>query len=362
MKALSAVFLFISILSQSACSILEVQGEIPSIARIDTWLADDEYGRALASLEHIPANTPDFAAYVSKRKQAESLAADYEQRILHELGRIPDKEDSASKLSLLDRALQKHPDSDVLRKQHKALLKQHLRRVRKLDAEALLVRAQLLYNKLPLHEQDARESPINISAHFRLQSMRGEISDMHNRLMAMARLLLDDDQLMLANRCLLQARQFPADQTSLSKLDDLQKQVNSRLKAITDKERKQQSTKRKNLGKQLQNDIATALKDQQLVKAGKLLKELGRLMPNNPDYLRLKLQHREKVSLIVKKKISLGNKLYRQEKIDQARKVWEEALKLDPDNKTLQTSILRARHVMEKLKSLRQQQNTSEVQ
>ena len=55
-------------------------------------------------------------------------------------------------VEVLDRALEKYPNSDVLRDQHKVLLKQHLRRVRRLDAEALLVRAQLLYNKLPVGE------------------------------------------------------------------------------------------------------------------------------------------------------------------------------------------------------------------
>jgi tetratricopeptide (TPR) repeat protein len=358
MKVLSVLFLFAALLSQTACSVLEVQGGIPSIKQIDAWIADDEYGHALTSLEHIPVNTPNFAAYVSKRKEVELLAEKYEQRVLKELERISDKKDSASKLSLLDGALEKYPASDILRKRRKVLITEHLRRVRRLDAEALLVRAQLLYNKLPLHEQDARESPINFSAHFKLQSMRGEISDMHNRLMAMASLLLDDNELTLANRCLLQARKFPADQASLDKLEALQKQINGRLKNIAKKRIKRLTKKKEHHSKKLQHDINEAINANMLVKAGNLLNELGKLTPDNPDYLKLKLQHHEKVSVIIKEKIAQGNALYRQEKIYQAKKVWEEALKLDPKNKTLQTSILRAEHVLDKLRSLRQQQNT----
>jgi tetratricopeptide (TPR) repeat protein len=359
MKALPVLFLFATLLSQTACSMLEVQGSIPSIKKVDAWVADDEYGRALTSLEHIPANNPNFAAYVSKRKEVESLAEKYEQRVLKELERISDKQDSASKLSLLDRALDKYPASDVLREQRKVLLREHLRRVRKLDAEALLVRAQLLYNKLPLHEQDARESSINISAHFKLQSMRGEISDMHNRLMAMASLLLDDNELGLANRCLSQARQFPADQASLDKLEVLQKEIDGRLKLIAEKKIKRVTRQKKHYSKKLQRDINEAIRANQLVKAGKLLDELEKLAPDNPNYLKLKLQHREKVGVIVKESITRGNALYRQEKIYQAKKVWEEALKLDPKNKTLQNSISRAKHVLDKLRNLRRQQNTS---
>jgi tetratricopeptide (TPR) repeat protein len=365
MKALTVLFLTTILLSQTACSILEVQGGIPSMAKVDAWVADDEYGRALTSLEHIPANTPEFAAYVSKRKEVESLAQKYEQQILKELARITDKEDSASKLSLLDRALEKYPGSDILRNQQKVHLKQHLRHVRKLDAEALLVRAQQLYNKLPLHEQDARKSPINFSAHFKLQSMRGEIADMHNRLATMAGLLLDDNELGLANRCLDQARQFPADQASLNKLVALQKQIDGRHKQIADRQKKIADKKSKRLvqkkkrdRKRLQQDIDLAINANQLLKAGRLLNKLGKLGPDNPNYLKLKLQHRDKVSVVVKEKITQGNTLYRQEKISQARQVWEEALKLDPGNKTLQTSILRARHVLDKVKKLRQQQNT----
>lgn len=359
MKALAVLFLIFSLISQTACSFLEVHGGIPSMNKIDAWVADDEYGRALTSLEHIPANTPNFTAYVSKRKEVALLSVAYEKRILRELTEIPDQQDTATRLSLLDKALEKHPASDVLRKQHKVLLKQHLRRVRKLDAEALLVRAQLLYNKLPLHEQDARESAINLSAHFTLQNMRGEISDMHNRLMAMAGLLVEDNELAVANRCLSQARQFPSDLASLEKLEVLQKQIDERLKKIAEKKIKRQTKKKETYSKELQNDISDAINSNKLITAGKLLDKLGRLSPNNPDYLRLKLLHREKVSVIVKRNINRGNTLYRQEKIKQAKKVWEDALKLDPNNQTLKTSILRAKHVLDKLKNLRQQQGAN---
>lgn len=372
MKVLATLFIATTLLLQTSCTLLDVQGgAIPSMDRINAWIANDEYGRALSSLEHIPADTPHFSAYINKRKEVISLASLYEQRILMELEKITDKEDSASKLSILDRALEKHPNSEILREQHKTLLREHLLRVRRLDAEALLVRAQQLYNKLPLHEQDARESPINFSAHFKLQSMRGEISDMHNRLMAMAGLLVEDNDLSLANRCLSQARLFPADQASLTKLNILQKQINDgllvlekeqhdRLKHASEKNIERMTKEKKALARKLQDEISTAIKDQRLIDAGKLLNELGRISPDNPNYLKLKIEHREKVSVIVKKKITLGNALYRQEKILQAKEVWEEALILDPDNKTLQTSILRADHVLDKLKNLRLQQNTGE--
>lgn len=370
MKALSVLFLFATIISQTACSILEVQGGIPSMAKIDAWVAEDQYGRALTSLEHIPADNPHFTAYINKRKEVELLAKKYEQQILQDIERIKDDKDSASKLSLLDKALEKYPNSDNLRERHKVLLKQHLHRVRRLDAEALLVRAQQLYNKLPLHEQDVRESPINFSAQFKLQNMRGEISDIHNRLMIMAGLLVEDNDLALANQCLSQARKFPTDQTSLEKLNVLQRQINHRLKAlkkekksrlkhVADKKTSLLVKKRKEFSKQLQHDIDVAINANQLIEAGKLLNELGKISPNNPNYLKLRLEHRERVSMIVKKKITLGNALYRQEKISQAKEVWEDALKLDPENKTLQTSILRAKHVLNKLKNLRLQQNTS---
>ncbi|WP_126456128.1 hypothetical protein [Sulfuriflexus mobilis] len=360
MKALRILVISGLLLTQSACSFLEVQGTIPSMERIDAWVADDEFGQALSSLEHIPAETPNFSAYVSKRKEVALLADNYERRILAELDNNTNKQDSASRLSLLDKALGKYPDSEALRKKHKALLTQHLRRVRKLDAEALLVRAQLLYNKLPLHEQDARESPINISAQFKLQSMRSEIADMHNRLTAMAQLLLDDKDYALANRCLAQARQFPAGQDSLEQLEVLQKQINTRQKSIAAKKSKKLGKKKKDRSNRLQQDIDTAINNNQLVKASKLLDELGKLDHNNANYLRLKLQHQEKVTAIVKKKINDGNTLYRQENILQAKKVWEEALRLDPGNKTLQTSILRAKHVLKKLERLRQQQSATD--
>ncbi len=356
MKALSVLFFISILLSQTACTILEIQGEIPSIERINDWIADEQFGRALTSLEHIPANTQNFSAYVSKRKEVKLLSRKYEQHVLNQ---IENQKDSASKISLLDRALEKYPRSAVLQERHRILLEKHLRRIRKLDAEALLVRAKQLYNKLPLHEQDVRESVINLSAQFRLQNMRGEIADMHNRLIAMAGLLLDDDELRLANRCLSQARQFPADQISTDKLKALQAKTNNRLKYIATNKIKRLTRKKRIRRKELQNNIRKAITNNKLITAGKLLDDLGKLMPDDPDYLKLKSQHRERVSIIVKKKVTQGNSLYRQEKIYQAKEVWEEALRLDPNNTTLQTSILRAEHVLDKLKNLRQRQNSN---
>jgi tetratricopeptide (TPR) repeat protein len=51
-----------------------------------------------------------------------------------------------------------------------------------------------------------------------------------------------------------------------------------------------------------------------------------------------------------------GNSLYRQERIAEAKAVWEKALRLDPDNRELKTHIERATRVLIKLQNLRKAQ------
>ena len=364
MKIIFSVFLLCQLLFLAGCSTFAKQDGLPGMVQIDEWVNNDKYGLALSSLEHIPPNEKLFADYVSKRKTVMILAAAYEKDILSKTQQSIDKEKWTDAIQQLSIARNNYPNSSLIHDRYNMVIKQQQKRIHKLDAKSLLARAQLLYNKLPISQKDASNSPINFAARWDLQSLQNELSDMHTRLMAMTDQLLDDNEITLAEMCLKQARILTKDPSSLATINTLQTRINNhkqRQRAAVEKKRAEKKirtalSKRKKHSRkvrQLIKKIQHLLESNKLISAEKQLSVLSRLAPNSSERLKLKMIHREKVDKLVYKLTEQGNSLYRQEKIAAARKVWQTALKLDKNNKTLQAQILRATKVLSKLEELR---------
>jgi len=354
-------------LAFSGCAVVETTNQLPTLEQIDTWVANEEYGRALSAISQIPATEPQYQAYVQRRIDTSARAELYEQRILTETEKDVEQKDWTAALTTLDNSLKNYPSSAVLRQRQKEIITIQQRRIRKLDAKSLIARSQLLYNKLPISEKKV-ESSIDFTAHWQLQNMRDELNEMHTRLISMSRQMLDDKNLELAEMCLTQAKLLATNDKLRAEIANVQLNIDqvkraktekaSRLKKASQKRQKAiLNTRHSKRVAMLSHDIENALDGNQLVEAANMLNKLEKMDRRNIDFLRLKLVHREKVDRVVKKKISRGNMLYRQEKIASAKEVWEQALLIDPSNETLLTQIRRATHVLAKLKRLRGEQN-----
>jgi len=360
----SALVLIFVVLLVSGCSTLTKQDGLPSISQIDEWVANNQFGIALSSLEHISPNEKNFVAYVNKRKEVKNLASTYEKNIISiAQSDINNKNWSAAILSL-NTALNNYPTSRLIHDQHNLVLAQQQKRINKLDAKALLARANLLYNKLPISKKEVVNSPISFTAKWDLQSLESELSDMNTRLLTMAGQLIDDNEIDLAEDCIQQARLLTTDEKSIASIESHQAKINylNKIKhekaaeiAYTEESRNKrikQKNYRANI-KRLINKVKSAIDNNQLILANKHLSKLAKLEPGNSDFLALQLKHRERVNRLVYKLTAQGDRLYRQEKISEAKEVWEKALRYDKTNKTLQARIRRANKVIKKLNELR---------
>jgi len=364
MKHLLSTLLISILLLLTGCSTLVKQDGLPTISQIDEWLANKQYGLALSSLERISPNEKMFVQYVNKRKEVKRLAASYEENILNVSQTDIDKGDWSAAILSLNTALNNYPSSRLIHERHNMVLKQQQKRINILDAEALLARAKLLYNKLPISKKDVANSPINFSAQWDLQSLENELADMNTRLLAMAEQLVDDNEVSLAEMCIQQARLLTNDKKSLASIESLQEKINYlnkvKLKQAAEKAYKERNRtklirkkKHRNKVKQLVKKINKAMNNNQLILANKYLNRLYKLEPGNSNYPALQLKHQERVDRLVYKMTAQGDSLYRQEKIAEAKAIWEKALRYDKTNKTLQTQIRRANRVLEKLDELR---------
>ncbi len=364
MKRILTSLLISMLLLLGGCSTLTKHDGLPSISQIDEWVANKQFGIALSSLERISPNEKMFVIYVNKRKQVKSLAASYEKSILDISERDIVKGNWSGAILSLNTALNNYPTSRLIHDRHNKVLKEHQKRINVLDAKALLARAKLLYSQLPISQKEVANSPINIAAAWDLQSLESELSDMNTRLLTMAGQLIDDNQVNLAEMCIQQARLLTTDKKSLASIELLQDKVNYlnkvKLETAANKAYKERSrsylVKKRNHRdkvKLLVKRINSAIKGNKLILAEKYLSRLVKLEPNNKDYPKLQMKHRDKVDQLVYKMTARGDSLYRQEKIADAKAVWEKALRYDKRNKTLQTQIRRANRVLTKLNELR---------
>lgn len=364
MRNILALLLLSQLLFITGCSTFTKQEGLPSMAQIDAWVDNDKYGLALTSLEHISPTEKLFADYIKKRKTVTILATAYEKAVLRETKKDIKKSKWAEAILRLNTARNNYPSSSLIHDRYNMVIKQQQKRIHKFDAKALLARAKLLYNKLPISQKDVDNSPINLAAQWDLQNLKSELADMHNRLMAMTEQLLDDNEINLAEKCIKQAQALTHDKKEIAEIKSLQAKINHKNKILDEAKAKQSaerklrvklSEKKKHSRKvhQLIQKVNLSLNNNELVNAEKLLMTLARLAPDSTEFLQLRLKHRNKVNNLVYKMTEKGNSLYRQEKIAEAKHVWETALKLDTKNKTLQVQIRRANRVLQKLEELR---------
>jgi len=373
MKHVGILIPLVIALLSSACTTFDKKKGPPTLNQIDTWVINEQFGRAFEALSRISPQNSKYAEFVKKREDVTKLAQKYEQKVLKDSEQKIEKAKWADAIAALNLSLKNYPGSEPLRKRYNALLKQQQKRINKLDAKALVARAQLLSNKLPISEKNADRSPIDLPAQWKLQGMRTELADMHKRLLSMARQLIRDNEYPLSAECLQQARLLARDEISIKEINTLQTKIDEHNKKQTLRkeerieQQKRQIKKAKKRGyikrvRSLLDAVRTALAHKQFIIARKKLSILARIAPENSEYLKLRLRHRDSVEHIVTKMINEGNSLYRQEKIAEAKQVWEKALELDPFNKTLQTQIRRATRVLDKLDALRKTQKAGTIE
>lgn len=349
------------------CATFSLEGPPPSIQELDTWMDNHQYGRVLQALNRVPQDHPDYVHYAARRTAAELRAKQYEESILKDVAKAEKQGDWASAISIIDTALDNYPGSLRLSKKRVELIGHQQQRAKALNAEALLARSDWLLNELPLLEQKVKHSPVDITQQWSLSQLKNEITSTVTKLISTATGLFEYDDVDLIDRCLQQARKLGPSANDIKTIalledrlairrDDLKRQRIAReaRKSIKHSAKlKKKRTKRINA---LLKKANAAIKKNRLITARKSITELNRIAADNPEVIRLDAYINARIDTLVKQMSDRGDLLYRQEKIKSAKKVWEEALTLDPDNKDLKKNINRAKRVLEKLDKLRKQQ------
>ena len=374
MKSLLRCLTLLSLVGLSACTTVETKLDT-SPAGVESYIAAGEYGRAQAAVKAVDETHPDYASVQAQGERLEVLIAQFVKQTLTKVDEALAKKEWARARGIIDPAVEKLPEHEELLAKRHDVVREHEHHLAILDAEANIAEAEHLVSKYPTLRDEVEDSTANIAAKWRLSSAETDLQTLARKLTDYSLRFIEYKDLGLAQRCLDSVAKIPGPLLPANILDARnslareQKRVaeekarqdrararaNAKRKAHISKSRKAERRKR---SAQLQKHIKEALREKEFPRARQLMDELSELDGGNAQVTILGERVNYQIATIVKQRLDYGNSLYRQERIEDAKKIWEEALPLDPDNIELLSNIRRAERVLENVEALRRGGNT----
>lgn len=375
--------------------------------QIDQLVAEEEYGKALDLFNYVPITHPQYALFQKKLEDVKKRAAVYEKTVLENMRTKMANEEWFAALDEVDAGLEKLPSSSVLELGREELLAKRARRITELETELLIAKGKWLAQDAPLREQLARVQSQNLFDKWKQSSKKSEVAETAEELYACSERAINENSFGQAKTCLDLAERLDSSETMQAAVSELRQEIAEREKQAQE-EKLQDDTQRltkqakramdkgqlrrsreiaSRLAKidpdnpevrQLQRRLNSleaqgqkeklrqdydrlasqareALDKGELQEAQRIVPELAKIDPDNPEVHQLQRRLNETVSAVVDKMLKRGSMLYRQEKIEEAKTVWEEVLELDPSNEDAQAGVKRAERVLERLRELKEE-------
>ena len=356
-------------------SIVQPTGNINE--RIDYWLEQQEYGKALelvAELNDHPS--PDITNPQEIQKKILGQAERYEKRVMADAEKSAANSDWHTALALYQEALSRLPDSELLQQGQQQLLQRQQESLARLELDQLIVQGEWMRKDLLLSKKTASTAPDGWFVQYKLGRKEADAQDLATELAEHGRLALERRDLALAKRTLPLAMSLyaaPEIEDANRRLQELLKEDDIKQKRIIDEQQKlildqhvnQQKKKRRLFNikvqresKQLMADFKKAYEENNLMKAQQLMRKLEKFSINNKELQELSRQLDNDVAEHVQDLIETGITYYSRQQYEQAISAWKEAQILDPKNERLTADIGRAERVLEKLHSLREKQGS----
>ncbi|MDD5412639.1 MAG: hypothetical protein PHF31_14715 [Methylobacter sp.] len=354
-------------------SIMQPTGNINE--RIDYWLEQQEYGKALelvADLDEHPS--PDVTDPQEIQKKILGQAERYEQRVMADAEKSANNNDWHTALALYQEALSRLPESKLLQQGQQQLLQRQQESLARLELDHLIAKGEWMRKDLLLSKKTASTASYDWFVQYKLSRKEADAQELATELAEHGRRALESRDLPLAKRILPLAMSLYADpgiEDANRRLQELLKEEDIKQKRIIDEQQKlivDQQKKKKRLfnikvqreNKQLMADFKKAYEDNNLIKSQQLMRKLEKSSINNKELQEFSKQLDNDVAEHVQHLIETGVTYYSRQQYEQAISVWKEARILDPKNERLTADIGRATRVLGKLQSLREKQGVEE--
>ena len=366
-----ALILLACFLAVSGCA--SYMANRPGVGQdINDWVANQEYGKALDTIALIESDHPDYKQLKSAEPRIRRQALAWEKSLVTEAQQqIQNGEWYTAEQHYLD-GLRKMPKSKSIRSARDSFLTKRDAHLAALHRELILTRGKALPSELAVLKKIHAIAPGNIKQHNEIQFKQEVLEETRKALIDCGYEALRQKQEKLAEQCYSAAYAIKADSRIKTTLDKLRrprqptqaapKQQQTLPLAQQEKQRREDEQKRaeqvraKKFAQELNElnkayEIALARGD--LIGARSNLQQLIRKQPKNTKTKQRLTQLDARIKRQIQAGLDQGSEYYTQGEYEKAKQVWENTLRLDPNNQDLRTNIARVDKVIEKLKNLK---------
>lgn len=343
--------------------------------RIDYWLSQQEYGKALAVVADLKESPSSAVSNLQEiQEKINTQIASYEQQVIAKAEKAATINEWGTAFDMYREALLRVPDSQRLQRGQQRLLQRHAEHLDRLELERLIAKGEWTLKDLEVSRlaeannaggwlgryllsrkiSGAHELALEMAGHGKRALERKDLT-LARRILSVALNLLNAIQSPALNTRLQETLQEEArilgEQQRVAKAQSAIQGMPSELpnengrSALTGQEQK--DTKR------LMAELRKACREKNFVEAQQLMSELERRGVETQELQKLSRQLASDVARHVKHLIEIGATHYSQQRYEDAMVVWKQAQVLDPNNEQLTARIKRVTRVLDKLQDLR---------
>jgi tetratricopeptide (TPR) repeat protein len=319
-------------------------------SRINQWLREHEYSKALDALEHVREGHSQYAQLQKRKKQVQQAAQRFEKLKLREISAHIEAEDWQAAESLLNYSMAKLPDSRKLHDAYNDFIQKRGLYLKGLYYQLYINKAEWLVKNKDVQEELFRTMPDDQATKKATEKHREEIVTVYQQLIVCGLEGQNIGDLELAEQCYLLANELNPSQTLQKTITEIQAQLarKQKKKALLLSER----------GRKLLESAKATLKQGDLKVTLQAYQKIPRKDKKHALVTAFKQELDARIRENVSQGIELGRRLYSQGQIEQALAIWNDIRELDPDNEYLISYIDRAQRVIEKLDRLKSQERT----
>lgn len=260
----------------------------------------------------------------------------------------------AGAVKMLKSAMDIYPENRELEMKYRRLDVKWASYKRQLEDQILVIEADAIWKKIPVLEKLAQSDPDSYILETRLLFWKKLLESKEDNLISCAGYHLKKN-LLLAKKCVELARKIDPGFAHKALIKEINHSLEVR-KSLRKSKLKEQKKQHRLV--QIDQLLATAkkrLSSKDYAGGVRALDKLLKLAPKNPQAIKLHAEAKEARDLQVTELVRLGDRLYREEQIEQAVIIWEIATKLNPTKEDIANKINRALKVLDRLQEIRGQ-------
>lgn len=330
----------------TACATMAPQSSSDTQAKIDQYLTDHRYDKAIQQLQSLP-DTDEYAELKQQQPHIEQQRQRYIDSLIKQSKEAANALQWPDAIDPLKQGLKHLPGDPTLNEAYTDTLSQRDAFIEQQRTGLLIAEAQYLLASYPYQDQISASSPDNVLLQYQHNQFERKARRLANELLIKGEAAFNakDPQAMelLTLSNLLQPQ--PQTQAILSELHAQQRAIEkARLAAARNRYQA-------NVSHWLQVFEAAMVEDD-LARAREAIEQLKSLKPRPKQTTELEKQLQARISEKVKAGIARGKMLYSQGFIQQALDVWLGVQPMDPNNLVLKDYIARARRFISNLEKL----------